>query len=49
MKDVLEILTLIVGLATLGLILYRANEVSQITRSAGSTLQSLIRTIYTGT
>ncbi len=48
MKDILEIITLVVGLATLGLVLYRAREVSQITQTAATSLQSLISTIYTG-
>jgi len=46
MKDVIEILGMVLGLATLGLILKRYTAVTSIVSTSGKTLTDLLQVIY---
>lgn len=45
MKDLLEILGLIFGIAVLSLVLARANETATLIEKGGTTLNTLLRTL----
>lgn len=46
MKDVIEILGMILGIATLGLILKKYTAVTQIVQTSGKTFTDILKVIY---